>query len=480
MPLETVDFSAIHDLLRYRPGVASRDVTVAHENGVMTVTTGGQTRQCAYIDTSPERMIRKLLAHYPVPAAVNRTPVAANPFPDQAALSCEQPSGPILSPQRKHAGRSTVEGFPKEGLMLVEGLAYAYDPPRPDLTGLEVHNNTMAIVPEPEGRQPHYWQARVYQARPNYRWEPDDEYQRQASRFTLTSWRHPWCHPDRAGWLKLCATAERQLSAAAARIREASGVAAVAWQYPIHAFEIHTTYRGWSPNMGEGSIATDGDGRAVLIADGSTMGQAVQYSIAPALYRNNCQELVPVAAPRANQQLPELPRVSCARVVITRPDGSETVHDPAEETERCYTLNPAPHGTNARSIVAHLVVTEPDGTESRRQAPLDIYMHGSRYDESIWTTGRMTAGDRENLHEQIYGAFWDWHGGGSETDEEEYFRHCQVLQARILEDEQTAFIAELQQLCDRFRPQCRSSQQSVTVSNDRHSLTWTVKAPPSP
>ena len=53
----------------------------------------------------------------------------------------------------------------------------------------DVHRNTAAVVPEPEGRQLHYWQARVYHARPNYRWDPADASRRNGCQFNLYNWQ---------------------------------------------------------------------------------------------------------------------------------------------------------------------------------------------------------------------------------------------------------------------------------------------------
>lgn len=148
------------------------------------------------------------------------------------------------------------------------------------------------------------------------------------------------------------------------------------------------------------------------------------------------------------------------------------VHNSATEAEGYGTLNTAPYGINAKSIIAHLVVTEPDGAERRYQAPLDLYMHGCQYDESIWLTRKQPADDMQELHNEIYNACWDWEGSDNPQDEEEYPSKCQILQTYILENDEAAFIAEPRQLCDRFWPQSRSDRQTVTVSNDWHSLSW--------
>lgn len=117
------------------------------------------------------------------------------------------------------------------------------------------------------------------------------------------------------------------------------------------------------------------------------MNVAVSYSIALALYNKNCAGLVPISGPRAGQPFGELPILRCEKVVITQLDGGQVVHNPAEEAKLSYTTELAPYRINAESIIAHLAVTEPDGTESKYQVPLEVYMHGTRYEESICLTG---------------------------------------------------------------------------------------------
>ena len=145
-----------------------------------------------------------------------------------------------------------------------------------------------------------------------------------------------------------------------------------------------------------------------------------------------------------------------------------------------YTVELAPCRINAKSIIAHLVVTEPDGAESKYQAPLEIYMHGTRYEENIWLTGRQADTELSNLDELIYDAYWDWHGDNSEAEAEQYFDDCKILKTRILEGDESRFVAELQRLCDRFWPQSLPQEETVTVSNGRHSLTWQKAAKSNP
>ena len=182
------------------------------------------------------------------------------------------------------------------------------------------------------------------------------------------------------------------------------------------------------------------------------MNTAVSYSIALALYDQNCVGLVPVEGPRAGQSFREVPILRCEKVVITKPDGSQVVHDPTAEAKmgHAYTVELAPYRINAKSIIAHLAVTNPDGAESKYQAPLEIYMHGARYEESIWLTDRQPDTELSYLAELIYDAYWDWHGDNSESDSEQYFSDCKILKTRILEGDETAFVAELQRLCNQF------------------------------
>ena len=229
-------------------------------------------------------------------------------------------------------------------------------------------------------------------------------------------------------------------------------------------------------------IEPDVGSQAVRMAGQEKMNTAVSYSIALALYDRNCARLVPVSGPRAGQSFRELPILRCEKVVITKPDGSQVVHDPTAEAEmgHAYTVELAPYRVNAESIIAHLTVTNPDGAESKHQTPLEIYMHGDRYEENIWLTGRQPDTELSELDELIYDAYWDWHGDNSEAEAEQYLADCKILKTRILEGDETAFVAELQQLCDRFWPQSLSQEETVIVSNHRHSLTWQKAAKSDP
>ena len=234
MANEPVDFAPIHNLLRYRPGMTGLTVTVAHEDNILTVSNAaGETVQCRYQDNNPAAMVHRLLAHYPTEATVNREEVQRFPFPDEAQMTCERPGRRVLT-QRGYAGSRHMDGTPQESKILVEGLAYRYQAPRNEAVGADLHRNTAVIMPEPEGRKPHYWQARVYRARLNYRWEPDNDSQHEECQFNLNNWQHPEFVPSPATWLQLRDTTQRQLDKAAAKIRADAGVASVEWKQPPH------------------------------------------------------------------------------------------------------------------------------------------------------------------------------------------------------------------------------------------------------
>lgn len=472
MPNEPTDFYPVHDLLRYRPRMTSLAVTVDYQDDILTISNAaGESVQCHYQGHDPTAMVHRMLAHYPAEATVNGEEVQRLPFPDEAMLTCEQPGRKVLS-QRGYAGSRHLDGTPQDAKILVEGLAYWYHPPRSATVGTDPHRNTAAIMPEPEGRKPHYWQARVYRARLNYRWVPANASQREGCQFSLRNWQNPDFRPSATAWTQLQPMAQRQLDKAAAKIRAETGVASIEWQEPPMSMRDRASYIAWHPCLMDTSIEPEPWAKVVRLAGQEKMNTAVGYSIALALYDKNCAGLVPVSGPRAGQSFRELPVLHCEKVVITQPDGGQVIHDPAAESERKYFGDLAPYRINAESIVAHLAVTEPDGTESKYQAPLEIYMHGDKYEESIWLTGRQTAGELSELAEQIYDAYWDWHGDSSESDSEQYLDDCRIVKTRILEGDETAFIAELQRLCDRFWPQSLSKQQTMTVSNERHSLTW--------
>lgn len=474
MPNEPVYFAPVHNLLRYRPRMTGLAVTVAYEDNILTVSNAaGEAVQCRYQDNNPAAMVHKMLAHYPTEATVNGEEVQRFPFPDEAQMTCERPGRRVLA-QRGYAGSRHLDDTPKESKILVEGLAYRYRPPNADTVGSDLHRNTAVIMPEPEGRKPHYWQARVYRARPNYRWKPDTVSQRDECQFNLNNWQHPEFVPSAAVWMQLQDTAQRQLDKAAAKIRADAGIASVEWKQPPISMRDRASYIAWHPCLMDTSIEPDVGSKVVQMAGQEKMNTAVSYSIALALYDQNCAGLVPVEGPRAGQSFRELPILRCEKVVITKPDGSQVVHNPTAEAElgHAYTAELAPYRINAKSIIAHLAVTGPDGAESKYQAPLEIYMHGDRYEENIWLTDRQADTELSELAELIYDAYWDWHGDNSEAEAEQYFADCKILKTRILEGDETAFVAELQQLCDRFWPQSLTQEETVTVSNSQHSLTW--------
>ena len=242
MSNEPIDFAPIHNLLRYRPRMTGLAVTVAYEDNILTVSNAaGEAVQCHYQGNNPAAMVHKMLAHYPTEATVNGEEVQRFPFPDEAQMTCEQPGRKVLA-QRGYAGSRHMDGTPQESPILVEGLAYRYRPPGTDAVGADLHRNTAVIMPEPEGRKPHYWQARVYRARLNYRWQPAADSQREECQFHLNNWQHPEFRPSAAAWMQLRDTAQRQLDKAAAKIRADAGVASVEWKHPPISLRDRASY----------------------------------------------------------------------------------------------------------------------------------------------------------------------------------------------------------------------------------------------
>lgn len=468
---DTDDFAPVHQLLRYRPGLDRLDVTVAIDGAVRSITAHGQTVQNRANGTSlpePQRLegakhtLRRLLAHYPKPVTVNGEAVPTGPFPDRAGLASEPRPEP-LAPGGRTPGIKPLPGQPQEGRMLVEGLTYHYQVPVDDNPATQAHRRTAAIAYPKEESHPHWWNTRLYRAHPNYRWNPANEPQQQpALRFHFRYGTTPLCEPDQDGWRALLPELKRQLDAAAAVIRQDSGASRVHWGpgNPAHQ-DLYITHTAWGADWNGSRIAVSPAGTAVQLDD-QNLSLPVQYSIALALYRRNCQGLTPVQS-----RHDDLPVVTCERVEIRRIDGATTVHHPAGEARRSCAAEFAPYGINAASITAHLVVTEPGGSRRQVAAPLDLYLHGEQYDESVWLTG---TGAREDLTTRLQEAYADWNQ--SENEWERHRDHCRILETRIREGSEAGFQAELQQLCDRFWPQCRSGQASVTVSNRRHRLTW--------
>ena len=465
---QEITLDALHRKLAYRPGRRTLSIeTFRNDDDLLVcIDHAAPVKIPAYVN------LARMLAHYPAPVNCNGEPLELTPYRPEAGIAKSGYCGDIMDAQ--YQSRQPAAG-PYQGVILLDGVLYGVGP-CPDLEhDHRFHSVTTYRVPDHQDGQPHYARNSEYCIRPNYRLWNDAG---AGYRFEFTRCGSSiQCQPSVEAYVALQPQRQRQDAAAAMLIRELTGVADLGAPTETNAY----TYR----RMPDVYLSSHGDpvglisyGIPVTVDLKCDMANAASHSLTKALYRNPAPNLVPVA-PREQAAVAD---VSCERITVVASDRqviavARAVSHHFDETAAGIPGLGDPQ-TGARSITAHLTVTEPGGNSREVDIPLDIFCDGEMYEESVWLTDAWQPEHIDELRQILVQAYYDAGDGENYRDLGAYQDEMTVLATRLLRGNRQGFQTELQQVCDRFYPaNSRRGIAIATAANARNIITWQPAGP---
>lgn len=445
----------LHHLLRHT-GQNELTVTVAQHGDYAAVRANDTAGDYLLRTWQGPQVIATLLAHYPVPVTINGAILPRSAFPSQpAAVISAYPNGTVCGQPTLH--QRGVAGLAQQGgAYYCEGLTYriAAAPSShficgsmpPPLTSPALR--TVAII-DPTENHDHYQRVNFLTVHYNLPLptRPQELYLDYTDLPTGVASATSETAP--AGDAVLDRTRATQLAEA---LNVAGGI-------PLPAD--HRLHQAWhQPGSVPRWIALPPRACPVRLSD--AIPAQLSYSLATALYAQNHRGLVPVSAAVPDQT--DLPVIGAITISVVGDTGMRQLEPEAPPAEY-------PHFSRVRAIRLELTAAESGCPLPTRAVPAPCAFLGWPGDEVV-----IGAPDWQptvpELTVDLVNAYWPWFDPPENETVDEYEDYATVLATRIVLGESAGFHHELQRLANRFEPQSVAAPLPLTVTTDRHRITW--------
>lgn len=201
------------------------------------------------------------------------------------------------------------------------------------------------------------------------------------------------------------------------------------------------------------------DGACPVTVDFET--QPTEHSVARALYRQETAPLVPVGWQQGTAAV-------CLESFTLRRDGQEDETIKKESWQFSAGSENGVHVVDGISLKVRVRGGNQDGASY--DVPADILLTGDTGDVCVYLS-REYADTTGNLADLIHQMGLDHHGK-DEIAPETFEAQCTIIATRLTVGEHGAFVRELQDLADAFRPQSKPDGETVQVTSGNSIITW--------